>query len=83
MISQNVEPQELVLTVADSINIQEFKVHLVFCQSSCLIRENIFNLAQVIVNTWCLYFSIEVFALALRVILKQFSLTKSDNLQSH
>ncbi len=77
-----IKPEELILTVTDPIDIQEFEIHLVFCESSCFVRQNKFNLPQIIIDARSLNFRIEFPAFAFLIHFKQFALGIPDNLQT-
>ncbi len=82
-ISEIIKLEELILTVADSIDVEKFEIHLVFCESSCFIRQNKLNLPQIIVDTGSLNFSIEFSVFAFLIPFKQFALGIPDNFQTN
>lgn len=83
MISEIIKSKELILTVADSIDVEKFEIHLVFCERSCFVRQNKFNLPQIIVYTGSLNFSIEFSVFAFLIPFQQFSLGIPDNFQTN
>lgn len=83
LISEIIKSKELILTVADSIDVEELEIHLVFCESSCFVGQNKFNLPQIIVDTGSLNFSIEFSVFAFLIPFKQLALGIPDNFQTN
>lgn len=78
VIAKDIEPEQLVLSVADSINVEKLEIHLILGESTCLVRQNILDLSQIVIHAWSLDFGHEVFALAPFVVLQYFSLPEPD-----
>lgn len=79
VIAKYIESEQLVLSVADSINVEKLEIHLILGQSTCLVGQNILDLSQIVIHAWSLDFGHEVFALAPFVVLQYFSLPEPDN----
>ena len=50
MVPKHIEPQQLILTIADAMYVQKLEIHLILCQSACLVGQNVLDLSEVIIH---------------------------------